>query len=663
VPRGSKLRPEDWWPRHRAVLCLLAAHAPGVGLYAWFTGAETWLVAVSALMPAVATVAALLPRGRRVLSSCVTAFGLMTCSALIVYLSGGAIEAHFHFFVMVPVLALYEDWWPFGTGIFYVLAEHGIIGGAWPETVYSHHAGHENPWGFAGIHAAFVAATSVASLAQWRQGERARLAQQRLTDQLEYRARHDDITGLLNRTALLDDAAAQLARAEAGGDQVAVLVLDLDRFKDVNDTLGHDHGDQLLRHVAECLRRELQGDRHLLARLGGDEFAVVLATGAPQAMATARRLVDALAAENPVVGGVDVPLDASIGVAVSDPPGRRAAPEAEVATSSRDRHEAGMQRLLQHAEVAMYDAKGEQAGVAEYDADRDANTRARLALLADLRRAVDSDEILLHYQPALRLSDGELVGAEALVRWNHPVLGMVPPLDFVPLAEATNLIVPLTHRVVRTALAQVRRWYDSGLVVPVSVNVSPRSVIEGELPDLVRTSLADHGVPAHLLRLEFTESTLVSDPTRAMEVLQALHDLGVGISLDDFGTGYSSLSYLKHLPVDELKIDRSFVAGLLTLTEDAVLVRATIDLGHNLGMTVVAEGVEDAGTATVLRELGCDVAQGYHYARPLPPDAFAEWAAACRRSAERAGSQAGGRPGTRAAGAAVGDDVSSTLSG
>ena len=254
-----------------------------------------------------------------------------------------------------------------------------------------------------------------------------------------------------------------------------------------------------------------------------------------------------------------------------------------------------MQRLLQHAEVAMYDAKGEQAGVAQYDADRDSNTRARLALLADLRRAVDSDELLLHYQPAVRLSDGELVGAEALVRWNHPVLGMVPPLDFIPLAEATNLIVPLTHRVVRTALAQVRRWYDAGLVVPVAVNVSPRSVIEGELPDLVRTSLADHGVPPHLLRLEFTESTLVSDPTRAMEVLQALHDLGVGISLDDFGTGYSSLSYLKHLPVDELKIDRSFVAGLLTLTEDAVLVRATIDLGHNLGMTVVAEGVEDEG--------------------------------------------------------------------
>ena len=410
----------------------------------------------------------------------------MTCSAILVYLSGGAIEAHFHFFVMVPVVALYEDWWPFGTGIVYVLAEHGIIGGAWPETVYSHHAGHEHPWRFAGIHAAFVAAASVASLAQWRQGERARLAQQRLTDQLEYRARHDDITGLLNRRALLDDAAALLARSETSDDRVAVLVLDLDRFKDVNDTLGHDHGDQLLRHVAECLRRELRDDRHLLARLGGDEFAVVLTADAPEAMRTARRLVDALAAENPVVGGVDVPLDASIGVTVGDERGRRVtAAETEDAAGARDRHEAGMQRLLQHAEVAMYDAKGEQAGVAQYDADRDSNTRARLALLADLRRAVDSDELLLHYQPAVRLSDGELVGAEALVRWNHPVLGMVPPLDFIPLAEATNLIVPLTHRVVRTALAQVRRWYDAGLVVPVAVNVSPRSVIEGELPDLV----------------------------------------------------------------------------------------------------------------------------------------------------------------------------------
>jgi EAL domain-containing protein (putative c-di-GMP-specific phosphodiesterase class I) len=233
----------------------------------------------------------------------------------------------------------------------------------------------------------------------------------------------------------------------------------------------------------------------------------------------------------------------------------------------------------------------------------------------------------------VRLSDGALVGAEALDRWNHPVLGMVPPLDFVPLAESTDLIVPLTHRVLRTALRQVRAWSDEGLAVPVAVNVSPRSLVDGDLPAVVRETLATWGVAPHLLRLEVTETTLVEDPDRALAVLQALHDLGVGLSLDDFGTGYSSLSYLKHLPVDELKIDRSFVAGLVTLPEDAVLVRATVELGHNLGMTVVAEGVEDEATAQALRELHCDVAQGYHYARPLPPAAFAEWAAAARRAA------------------------------
>jgi diguanylate cyclase (GGDEF)-like protein len=618
MPHGSLLRPEDWWPRHRAVLCLLAAHIPGLAAYASISGADPSLVAAAAAVPAVVTVAALVPGLGRVFRSCITAFGLMSCSAIVVYLSGGAIEAHFHFFVMVPVLALYEDWWPFGTGIGYVLVEHGIIGARWPETVYSHHGGHDHPWRFAAIHAGFLSAASIATLVQWRHGERARIAQQRLTEQLEYRARHDDITALLNRTALLDGGAALLADDPATPAQVGVLVLDLDRFKDVNDTLGHDHGDQLLRHVADCLGRALR-DVDLLARLGGDEFAVVLpGADAAAAQAAARRLLHALVSQATVVGGVDVPVDASIGVAVSDP--------------ARDRDAAGMQRLLRHAEVAMYDAKKEQSGVALYDPERDANTRTRLALLADLRRAVDSEEILLHYQPAVRLSDERLVGAEALVRWNHPVLGMVPPLEFVPLAEATNLIVPLTHRVVRTALRQVREWFDAGLVVPVSVNVSPRSVIEGDLPDLVRSSLADHGVPPHLLRLEFTESTLVTDPTKAMEVLQALHDLGVGISLDDFGTGYSSLSYLKHLPVDELKVDRSFVAGLLTLTEDAVLVRATIDLGHNLGMTVVAEGVEDEPTAGVLRDLGCDVAQGYHYARPMAPADFAEWARTARRS-------------------------------
>jgi diguanylate cyclase (GGDEF)-like protein len=634
---------------------LLAAHSPGIAGYALVSGGGPWLALVGAVVPALALALQALPGLSRTLRSVVVALGLMSCSALIVFLSHGAIEAHFHFFVMVPVLALYEDWWPFGAGIVYVLAEHGVLGTLWPETVYAHHAGHEHPWRYAAIHAAFVAAASAASITHWRHGERARLVQLRLAEELDHQARHDDITGLANRNALLGDGAALLGAAEASHTRLGVLVLDLDRFKDVNDTLGHDRGDELLRQVAAVLRREL-ADGDLLARLGGDEFAVVLpGTDDERALATARRLRAALVAASPSVGGVAVPLDVSIGVALSDLPSpspprapRRAgginghggpglagppAAALESEADERARHAAGTTRLLRQAEVAMYEAKAERAGVAAYDPERDVNTRARLALLADLRRAVGSEEILLHYQPAVRLSDGALVGAEALVRWNHPVLGMVPPLDFVPLAESTDLIVPLTHRVLRTALRQVRAWSDAGLAVPVAVNVSPRSLVDGDLPAVVRETLATWGVAPHLLRLEVTETTLVEDPDRALAVLQALHDLGVGLSLDDFGTGYSSLSYLKHLPVDELKIDRSFVAGLVTLPEDAVLVRATVELGHNLGMTVVAEGVEDEATAQALRELRCDVAQGYHYARPLPPAAFAEWAAAARRAA------------------------------
>jgi diguanylate cyclase (GGDEF)-like protein len=642
VPRGSPLRPADWRGRHRAVLWLLAAHAPGIAAYATLTDASPWLALIGAVVPSAAAGLAMVPALGRTARSLVTALGLMSCSALIVYLSHGAIEAHFHFFVMVPVLALYEDWWPFGAGIAYVLLEHGVVGARWPEVVYAHHAGHEHPWRYAAIHAAFIAAASVASLAQWRHGERARLAQLRLAEQLDHRARHDDVTGLSNRAALLDAATSLLAAAEVARAPLAVLVLDLDRFKDVNDTLGHDRGDDLLRLVAGILWRELQ-DGDLLARLGGDEFAVVL-PGADEsrALGTARRLRAALIAENPRVTGVDVTLDASIGVvvsAVAEPRASRSrragdaggAPEGP--DEARSRHAAGTARLLRQAEVAMYDAKRDRAGVARYDAERDGTTRARVGMLADLRRAVGTDEILLHYQPCLRLSDGAMVGAEALVRWNRPGAGLVPPLEFVPLAEATNLIVPLTHQVLRTALEQVRAWHDAGLVVPVSVNVSPRSLVDGDLPDLVRRTLGAWGVPPHMLRLEVTETTLADDPERAMAVLRELHDLGVGISLDDFGTGYSSLSYLKHLPVDELKIDRSFVAGLLTLPEDAVLVRATIDLGHNLGMSVVAEGVEDEATAAALRDLGCDRAQGYHWARPLAPPAFAEWAAAAKRTA------------------------------
>jgi diguanylate cyclase (GGDEF)-like protein len=634
IPHGRTLPRNEWEARHRAVVWLLGLHAPVLVAYGLWRSAEPVALVACVVVPLGSVLLAASSAFNRQLRSGVTAVGLMVCSALVVFLSHGAIEAHFHFFVMIPVIALYEDWVPFGLGVAFVLLEHGLVGTTWPDVVYNHAHAQQHPWHWAGIHAGYVAFACLAGIVHWRVGEQARTAEQRLAGQLAHQAMHDELTGLANRQSLVQGGIAMLAAAELTGDRVAVLVLDLDRFKDVNDTLGHHHGDELLTHVSRSLRRWLRGiDR--IARLGGDEFAVVIPrVGEEEALGVASRLRTALLNEHPTLAGVDIPIDASIGIALSDPAavtGPDVPPDAP-APDDPDRHATGMARLLRQAEVAMYSAKRDRSGIAIYDAAEDAGTRGRLSLLADLRKAVDSEDIVLHFQPVIRLSDGALVGAEALIRWHHPVLGMVPPMEFIPLAETTNLIVPLTHRVMRLALAQVRAWLDSGLRVPVAVNISARSVTESDLTGLVQETLEDFGLPPSLLRLEITETTLVSDPSRAMRVLQSVHDLGVGVSLDDFGTGYSSLSYLKHLPVDELKIDRSFVSGLAAGAEDAVLVRATIELGHNLGMSVVAEGVENAETATALRDLGCDRAQGYHFARPLPPAAFSEWALNQRRA-------------------------------
>ncbi len=416
----------------------------------------------------------------------------------------------------------------------------------------------------------------------------------------------DPLTGLPNRQWLLERIWTALDDAERIGVRSALMLIDLDRFRSVNDTLGHLAGDRLLLQIADRLRAALPRGAEA-ARLGGDEFAVLLpvADSTTSATRVARALVSALS--SPLdLDGLTLVLEASAGVAVF--------PD----------HAVDAEGLLRRADVAMYQAKRDRTGVEAYESKRDSNTPDRLGLLGDLRRALDAREVELHYQPKVRF-DGQVSGLEALVRWVHPERGKVPPDEFIAIAESSGLMPHLTEYVLETALGQVAEWRAQGLFVPVAVNVSPRDVHTPGFAGSVAARLARHGVPAGALQLEITEHVLLEDPQRAADTLNALTGHGVKMSLDDFGTGYSSLVHLRRLPVSELKIDRSFVARLAVDTEDAEIVRCTIDLAHSLGLLVVAEGVEDDETWERLRDLRCDAVQGWLVAAAMPPEETTAW--------------------------------------
>jgi diguanylate cyclase (GGDEF)-like protein len=414
----------------------------------------------------------------------------------------------------------------------------------------------------------------------------------------KHQALHDALTDLPNRRLFRDRVNQAVVNARRTHQPVAVMIIDLDRFKEVNDTLGHHIGDLLLQQVAARLQQTLrEGDT--IARLGGDEFAVLLpsVSGAVAAEAVAEKLVKAL--ETPfTIRTWTFDIDASIGIAVS--------PE----------HGDTVDALMQRGDVAMYLAKESRAGFELYSADRDRHSPRRLALLGDLRRAIDDGSLMLHYQPKADMRTGGVRGVEALLRWTHVEHGPIPPDEFIPLAEHTGLIRPLTLYVLDQALAQCRAWNDDGVNVGVAVNLSVRNLYDPSFADEVAALMAKWGVPASLLELEITESVIMADPMRAMAVLARLSDLGVGLSLDDFGVGYSSLAYLKRLPVTEIKIDKSFVMNISTDESDAMIVRSTIGLARSLGMRVVAEGVETEETWARLVALGCDIAQGYYLCRP-----------------------------------------------
>ena len=732
LPRGGSLPYEEWQRRHRVIVVLLWVHAVGLTVFGLLRGYTLGHTLTDTVILAVAAFFASQSFLGRKWQSIIAAFGLVAASGVFVHLSGGVVEVHFHYFVVVVILSLYEDWIPFLVAISFVVLEHGVMGAISPRSVYDHQSALNNPWKWALIHGIFVLAESVACLVAWRKNEDARLdlrqSLQTLSESeerfrslvqnasdiailfdrdatvlyaspsmkrvlgyepemlvgnsrwsfihpedaefviaaweasvastepaapIEYRVKHadgtwrwvegvvgnllddpavqgivlnirdvterksaeeallhqafhDTLTGLPNRALFLDRLGQALGRRGRRGALTAVLFLDLDRFKWINDSLGHAAGDQLLVQVADRLATAIRlGDS--VARFGGDEFVVLCdeLDGEWEAQAIAERLHAALSGHFSVEGR-DMTVTASIGIVTT----------ATASASTPD-------SLLRDADAAMYRAKERGRDRIElFQRGMQTIALARLQMEADLRRAIDHDELRVHYQPVVRLAGAAMTGVEALVRWEHPERGLVMPGDFIPVAEETGLIRQVGAFVLSESCRQVAAWNRANAdraPLSVSVNLSARQMSAADLTRLVLRALNDSGLEPALLCLEITESVLMEDVGASRSVLQSLKELGVRLGIDDFGTGYSSLLYLRRFPVDFLKVDRSFVSGLGENSEDGAIVAGVLGLAHALGVGAIAEGVEQPEQADKLTALGCELAQGFLWSRPLPP--------------------------------------------
>jgi diguanylate cyclase len=593
LPQGQLLPEHIWRRRHHTIVWLLWAHVAGLTAFGLFQGQSVAHMLVEGGFLALPALLAGSEWASMKLRVAAASFGLITASAILVHLWGGVIEAHFHFFVMIGVLTLYQDWLPFLVAIGYVVLHHGVAGALAPETVYSHSAAIENPWRWALVHGIFVLAASAAHVVAWRTNENQLL--------------RDPLTGLPSRLLFNNRLSQALERLQRRrGRYVAVLFIDLDRFKVINDSLGHTAGDKLIVAVAERLRNSLR--RHeTVARFGGDEFAILCEdiVDEQDAIAVGERVLRIFATPFHLAHG-DTMSAASLGIALS------ADPDQDV------------EELIRDADAAMYRAKEAGGGrLMLFDEVTRQRALTRLHTERALRAALERDEFRVYFQPEVSVETGAIVGLEALVRWEHPDDGLVGPDRFIALAEETGLIVPIGTWVLNESCRLAQRWQAERAVddpLVVRVNVSARQLAHDDLIDIVAAALERTGMdPSHLC-LEVTESVLVDDPEASIETLAALKRLGVKIAVDDFGTGYSSLEYLRTFPVDCVKIDRSFVRGIPHSTEDVAIVNAVIELGHALGLSVTAEGVETSEQLGNLQTTGCDTAQGFLFSRPECPE-------------------------------------------
>jgi diguanylate cyclase (GGDEF)-like protein len=593
LPQGQMLPEHILRRRHHTIVWLMWLHVVGLTTFGLFQGQPVGHMAFECALltlPAVLATTEWLSMRQRVAAA---SLGLITASAMLVHLWGGVIEAHFHFFVMIGVLTLYQDWMPFLVAIGYVVVHHGLGGVISPSHVYNHPDAIAHPWRWALIHGAFVLAASAAHIVAWRTNENQLL--------------RDPLTGLPSRLLFNNRLSQALERLQRRrGRHVAVLFLDLDRFKVINDSLGHTAGDKLIVAVAERLRNALR--RHeTVARFGGDEFAILCEdiVDEQDAIAVGERVLRAFSMPFHLSHG-DTMSAASLGIALG------ADPDQDV------------EDLIRDADAAMYRAKEAGGGrLMLFDEVTRQRALTRLHTERALRRAIEREEFRVYFQPEVLVETGAIVGVEALVRWEHPDDGLVGPDRFIALAEETGLIVPIGTWVLQEACRwQVAHRGDQRLVV--RVNVSARQLAADDLIDVVRDAIADSGMDQSQLCLEVTESVLVEDPDASARKLTALKGLGITIAVDDFGTGYSSLEYLRRFPVDCVKIDRSFVRGIPHSSEDVAIVNAVIDLGHALGLSVTAEGVETDEQLGRLQLNGCDTAQGFLFSRPEHPDVVAQ---------------------------------------
>lgn len=427
-------------------------------------------------------------------------------------------------------------------------------------------------------------------------------------EELFTRSLRDPLTGLANRTLLYDRLQQTIASAKRNKKSIALLLIDIDRFKEINNTLGHEYGDIILKQIEPRLRKVVR-ETDTIARFGGDEFAIVLSIAHTGSVT---RCLDNIMNSFHLPFYIDeIKLSMSI--------------EASIGVALYPNHGDDPETLIMRAEMAMYKAKKQGSQISFYTPKDDPYSLRRLALISDLRKAIEDNELSLHYQPKVDLENHRITSVEALLRWNHQKHNIIPPIEFIPLAEQSGVIKPLTQWVLRTAIRQYQKWHEQGIHLNIAVNLSARNLHDQHIVQDILNMLEESEMDPSHLELEITESAMMVEPDQAKAILQSLDHMGVKLSIDDFGTGYSSLAYLKDLPVDNLKIDKSFVMGMLYEKNNDIIVNSTIKLAHGLGYQVIAEGVEDKETLEKLTTLGCNAAQGYHICRPLPADELGNW--------------------------------------